>query len=129
MEIKFRGQPDINMDKWVYGDLKRVSDNRRGGEFHYIYVSSDDVEIAGEEILVHASTVTQYTNLKDEQDGEIYVDDYLYYGTKLYIVMFYDGSFIIRPITLTTTEHDIILNSEITKNSLIAGSKHDEYQP
>lgn len=129
MEIKFRGKPDYNKDEFVIGDLKRVSDNRRGGEFHYIYVATDDIEEEGEEVLVDARSVGQYINLKDEHEEEIYVGDFLFYGPILGEVLYHDGSFILRPHKNSNNLMDVKLNGKVTNMCTIAGSIHDEYQP
>lgn len=72
-EIKFRGK--TAKGNWVYGDLKRVNDNRRGGKFYYIWVDTDDVEDEGRYVRIDSETVGQFTGLKDIFGNEVYEGD------------------------------------------------------
>lgn len=73
--IKFRGLR-VDGKGWVYGDLKRVNDNRFGGAWTYIWVDTEDIEDSGEEILVTHESVGQLHNgLSHKAKTEVFVGD------------------------------------------------------
>ncbi|MDM8174828.1 YopX family protein [Olivibacter sp. 47] len=72
-EIKFRGK--TTEGKWVYGDLKRVNDNRRGGNRYYIWVDTDDVEDEGRYVLVDRETLGQFILHDTKRNREMYEGD------------------------------------------------------
>lgn len=74
-QIKFRGLR-VDGKGWVYGDLKRSSDNRRGGTWWYIWVDSDDIEEDGEYVQILPHTVGQLHNGLTKKAGQdVYVGD------------------------------------------------------
>lgn len=73
-DILFRGQR-VDNKEWVYGDLKRVNDNRRGGECFYIWVDRDDIEEEGKEIQVIPETVGQFIGHFDKNKKNIFIGD------------------------------------------------------
>ena len=84
-QIKFRGLRTDGKG-WVYGDLKRVNDNRFGGQWTYIWVDTHETEDSGEEIQVEPHTVGQFTGVKDQDGQDIFEGDKVHFDATPYSV-------------------------------------------
>lgn len=95
-EILFRGKA-VDADKWIYGDLRHISDERGG----YILCIVDNTngrnnDVTGVEVI--PETVGQYTDSNDKNRTKIFEGDVVRAITRfkdiyVEVVAFKDGAF------------------------------------
>lgn len=85
-EILFRGKA-VDADKWIYGDLRHISDGHGG----YILCIVDNTSGRNNDVTgieVSPNTVGQYTGMTDKNSTKIFEGDIVRYGDTIHEVVF-----------------------------------------